>query len=262
MPNIEIEERGVHLLLANPNPKKAAGPDKLPTKLLKEIATEIAPILTALFRNSLNTGLVPGDWKHALVQPIFKKGDRSQAANYRPISLTSVCCKMMEHIVRRAITNHLDRNKITSDAQHGFRKRRSCESQLILTVHDLAEELDQQGQTDTILLDFSKAFDRVPHQRLLRKLEFYGIQGKVLRWIESFLSGRTQQVVVEGEHSSVGPVTSGVPQGSVLGPTLFLIYINDLGEEIRAKVRLFADDTILYSKINTEKDSKKTSKKI
>ena len=161
----------------------------------------------------------------------------------------------MEHIVRAHVTTHLETNNILNDAQHGFRKKRSCESQLILTTNDLAQELDRGGQTDTVLLDFSKAFDRVPHQRLIMKLFFYGIQGKTLHWIQNFLASRTQQVVVEGKCSEVGEVNSGVPQGSVLGPTLFLIYIDDLSQNIKSKVRLFADDTIVYKSIRHQQDS-------
>ncbi|KAL8616823.1 hypothetical protein ACOMHN_017860 [Nucella lapillus] len=204
MPDVAISEQGVFLLLAKLNPRKASGPDGIPTILLKETAREIAPALTSLFQLSLDTGLIPKIWKHALVQPVFKKGDRSQAANYRPISLTCVCCKLMEHIIRHEITRHVEHNKIITDAQHGFRKRRSCETQLILTAHDLAAELSNKGQTDLILLDFSKAFDKVPHLRLLSKLELYGVRGKTKQWIESFLHERTQQVVVEGESSTVG----------------------------------------------------------
>ena len=255
MPDFNIGVAGVEKLLKNLNTRKAAGPDGIPCRLLQSVAKELAPALTTLFTTSLEKSQVPTDWKHALVQPIYKKGDKSVAANYRPISLTSICCKLMEHIVRAEVTKHLESNNILNDAQHGFRKKRSCESQLILTTNDLAEELDKGGQTDTVLLDFSKAFDRVPHQRLIMKLFHYGIKGKTLAWIQNFLAFRTQQVVVEGETSSIGQVTSGVPQGSVLGPTLFLIYIDDLSNNIQSKVRLFADDTIVYRTIRNQQDA-------
>ena len=254
MPPITVSENGVKKLLQNLNPRKASGPDGLPCRLLQTVAKELAPSLTHLFASSIETGQIPTIWKHALVQPVYKKGDRSKAANYRPISLTCICCKLLEHIIRSEITNHLETNGIITDSQHGFRKGRSCESQLILTVNDLAEEIDKGGQTDTILLDFAKAFDVVPHQRLVMKLYYYGVRDKPLHWIQNFLANRTQEVVVEGEKSKLGQVTSGVPQGSVLGPTLFLVYINDLGDKLKANVRLFADDTVLYQTIRGQED--------
>ena len=156
--------------------------------------------------------------------------------------------------MRSEVTAHLENNNIMGNTQYGFRKRQSCETQPILTTNDVVSELDRGGQTDTVLLDFSKAFDKVLHQRLTMKLYYYGVRGKTLAWIQHFLACRTQQVVVEGESSSIGQVTSGVPQGSVVGLTLFLIYINDLGDNIRATVRLFADDTILKRPVRNQSD--------
>ena len=190
VPAFEIGTAGVKKLLPGLKPHKASGPDNIPTRFLREAANELAPALCLILTASLNQGYVPDDWKTADVTPIFKKGDRSTPANYRPISLTAVCCKVMEHILHSQVMKHIDFHNILSDNQHGFRKKRSCESQLILTIQDLASGLEDGEQIDAVLLDFSKAFDNVPHQRLLLKLQHYGIRGQLLSWIESFLTGR------------------------------------------------------------------------
>jgi hypothetical protein len=256
MPSINITNTGVYKLLQRLNINKATGPDKISTRLLKTVALQISPTLTTFFQASINQGKIPEEWKTANVVPIYKKGDRSSAANYRPVSLTSVCCKTLEHIICSSIMKHLEQNNILTDAQHGFRKHRSCETQLILTINDLAKNIDDNIQTDVILLDFSKAFDKVPHQRLLHKTRHYGINTDTHNWIRDFLSGRKQKVIVEGATSSSAPVLSGVPQGSVLGPLLFLMYINDLPEYIRSSsVRLFADDCVVYRKIENDRDA-------
>ena len=154
---------------------------------------------------------------------------------------------------------HAETNKIIVDSQHGFRSRRSCESQLVQFVHDLSSNLDRANnkghrQTDIIIMDFAKAFDKVPHRRLVHKLDFYGIRGTTNKWIHSFLSGRTQKVVLDGVASDPADVLSGVPQGSVLGPVLFLLYINDLPDDVNSSVRLFADDCVLYRNISRDTD--------
>ena len=190
--------------------------------------------------------------------PIFKKGSKSDASNYRPISLTAVLCKLCEHILHSTIITHLANHKILSDAQHGFRKRRSCDTQLLLALNDFARGLEDKSQTDIIFLDFAKALDKVSHQRLLKKTYYYGICGHTLKWIESFLDNRSQQVVIDGHFSIDTKIKSGVPQGSVLGPLLFLIYINDLPNCVLDSVcRLFADDCILFQRIRSCHDSNK-----
>ena len=140
--------------------------------------------------------------------------------------------------------NHLDHHRVLTDSQHGFRARRSCETQLISLIHELASALDKKKQHDIAVLDFSKAFDRVPHERLLTKLQHYGVRGNTHRWIRSFLSERSQRVVVDSAAIESAPVVSGVPQGSVLGPILFLVFINDLPDSVSSRTRLFADNCV------------------
>ena len=187
--NIQQRE-GIINLLKNLDSKKANGPHKLPTTLLKITALEIAEAVTFLFSQSYESGQLPNDWRKAHVLPVFKKGEKHDSCNYRPVSLTAVLCKIMEHIIYRNIMHHLEDNDILFANQHGFLKNHSCESQLILTVEDLAMNLDQGDQMDMIILDFSKAFDKVHHQRLISKLHFYDAQGSTLTWIKSWLTSR------------------------------------------------------------------------
>ena len=170
--------------------------------------------------------------KHVFT-PIFKKGDKSDPINYPPISLTCILCKVMEHIEASSLCKHLNSNNIFYDLQHDFRERRSCETQL---VEELARNTSQGRQTDLILVDFSKAFDRVNHLKLFHKLNQHGVRGNTLSWIKAFLIGRSQTVVLEGEYSSEIPVNARVPQGSLLGPLPFILYINDPTENIHSQV--------------------------
>ena len=262
MPDIVFSVAGVESLLKGVDPKKAAGPDQIPCTLLHELHHELAPCYELLFQTSYDTGVVPEVWRTAWVSPVYKKGDRCCAVNYRPVSLTCVPCKLMEHIVVSNMRKHFDNHSILTPLQHGFRKNHSCESQLLVTTHDLLKRLDRKETVDISVLDFSKAFDVVPHQRLVSKLRLYGVHGKNSAWVEAFLTNRTQSVVVEGVRSHSGtatagdPVLSGVPQGTVLGPLLFLVYINDLPTVLDPDTacRLFADDCLIYRSIRSQED--------
>ena len=160
-----------------------------------------------MFLNMI-TGTLPSDWRNANITPVFKKGNTHTASNYRPVSLTSVCCKTLEHIICHHIMKHLEHYSILTSLQHGFRSGHSRESQLIITMHDLMKSFDSKIKSDLIILDFSKAFDTAPHRKLLHKLNNYGIRGNTLRWLSSFLTQRKQQVAVEGATSSPCTVES------------------------------------------------------
>ena len=167
------------------NPHKATGPDEVPSRILKIGAEELSPALVKLYQHSVDVGEVPQEWRDANVDPIFKKGEKHQPSNYHPVSLTSVVSKVLEHIVYSNIMSQYDRWNILCDSQHGFRKRGSCETQLIETIDDIARHLSNGNQVDMILLDFEKAFDKVPHSRLLYKLDYNEVRGKVNNWIRN-----------------------------------------------------------------------------
>ena len=259
MGEITVDPNGVLKLLNNLKIHKAPGPDGLSARMLKECSSEIASILALIYNETLAQCTVPDNWRQGNVAPIFKKGAKYDAANYRLVSLTCICCKTLEHIIVSNINKHLAFESILADCQHGFQSQRSCKTQLVQFFHDLVSNLYRalnrnHRQTDVIIMDFTKALDRVPHRRLLYKLDYYGIRGSTHKWITSWLSGRFQKVVLDGQASDLVPDLSGVPQGSVLGPVLFLIFINDLPENIRSSVRLFADDCVLYRNIESLTD--------
>ena len=232
----------------------APGPDGVHPVVLRNCATSLSKPLTQIFRDSLKTGCVPRDWRRANVTPIFKKGCRTNPLNYRPISLTSVPCKIMERIVRKHLICHLEASNVLSKHQHGFRSGMSCLTQLLEYLSELENAMDDGDSIDTVYLDCSKAFDSVPHRHLLAKLQAAGIEGEVLRWTRSFLTGREQRVGIRGAFSGWRNVWSGVPQGSVMGPTLFLVYINDLLDGLQSEGKLFADDAKIYRRIKGSED--------
>lgn len=252
--HISISVDGVANLLQNLNPHKATGPDGIPAYFLKECSNEIAPILTLIFQCSMQQGSMPDEWKTANIIPIFKKGDRTSTGNYRPVSLTSICSKLLEHIIYSSIFCHLKEYNILCEEQHGFQTGKSCETQLIMTINDFANCLNENNQIDCIFLDFSKAFDRVPHNRLCEKLSYYGIRGPLLLWIKHYLFNRHQRVIIDGTSSYPSVVSSGVPQGTVLAPLLFLCFVNDIPLNVKSKIKLYADDILLYRTINSVAD--------
>ena len=341
--DIVFTQHEVTRKLKDLDPGKTAGPDNLHPALLKELASDISEVVTEIFCKSLDEGKLPRMWKQGNISPIFKKGNKHDPGNYRPISLTSVLSKVMETFVRDAVREHLLKNDLISSQQHGFIPGRSTSSQLLecfdewslmieegssvdviyldfkkafdavphkrlinklyaygirgvlskvmetfvrdavrehLLKNDLISSqqhgfipgrstssqllecfdewslmIEEGSSVDVIYLDFKKAFDAVPHKRLINKLYAYGIRGKVLAWIDAFLTQRAQRVVINGEASDWAEVTSGIPQGSVLGPLCFLIYINDLPGSVQNSIKLYADDAKLYGQVDSQEQS-------
>ena len=248
--------------LNNLNANKSCGPDEVHPRMLKELSDFIAAPLAILLNKTMKHHDIPADWKKAFVSPIFKKGARNKASNYRPISLTSIVCKIMESLVKKEILAHMISNNLLSKKQYGFISGRSTVTQLLNYLDKCAATMANGGVTDAIYLDFAKAFDTVPHARLIGKLQAYGITGDILKWVEAFLRDRSQVVRVNGEESFSASVVSGIPQGSVLGPLLFVIYINDLPDSINSDTLMFADDTKILRRILSKEDSMELQKDV
>ena len=217
--------------------------------VLKNCEPELSYILAELFSICLKESCFPNCWKVSSVVPVFKNvGERSTAKKYLPVSFLSVVSKVFEKLVNNRLVDHLEKCGLFSDFQYGFRSSRSTADLLTVVSDRIARAFNRSGATRAVALDISKAFDRVWHAGLLHKLRFYGISGQIFGLISSFLSNRQLQMVLDGKSSLEYPVNAGVPQRSILGPTLFLLYINDLRDDIICNIVIYADDTTFYPK--------------
>ena len=256
--DIKITEQDVISAINEISLYSAPGPDKIPAILIKECKNEIAPALTILWQKSIDQGEIPSELLKQTIIPIYKKDNKSLASNYRPISLTSHLIKVFERVLRDKLIAHLESNNLITQHQHGFRSNRSTVTQLLDHINSILEILERNENADIVYLDMAKAFDTVNHKILLHKLEQMKVSGKILTWIKMFLTKRSQQVVVNKQKSDSAHVTSGVPQGTVLGPALFIIYINNITDFVKSSIiKLFADDSKLIASIKSLSDREK-----
>ena len=260
-----ITEEKVSLVIGNLREQAAMGPDEIPPIIIKELGKELTKPLTILFKASIEQGKIPDEWRTAIVSPIYKgKGKKSEAGNYRPVSLTCVIGKMMERIVKEQLTMYLEGNNLLTDAQHGFRNGRSPQTNLIEFQNKTTKWMDSGRSFDILYFDFEKAFDKVCHERLVMRLGQFGVSGKAREWLKDWLRGRRQRVRVNGELSEWEEVISSVIQGSVLGGTLFAIFVNEMikkyPELATLLAILFADDTKVAQVVENEEDAERLQK--
>ena len=256
--HIDVLEADIAELISSINPHKATGPDGISPQILKEAGPAIVPSFTRLIKLSLKKCKIPKQWKKVNVIPIHKKDKKDLLNNYRPISLLPVPSKILERIIFKQVYNHLHRNKLLSKDQSGFRPNDSTVNQLAFMYHEFCKALDAKKDIRIVFCDISKVFDKVWHQGLLHKLRKAGIKCDLLDWFKDYLTDRKQRVVIRGQCSNWGNIMAGVPQGSVLGPLLFLIYINDLASVVKCNLKMFADDTCLYVTVDDPTSSATT----
>ena len=250
-----FNETSIYNLLKQTNPNKSQGPDNIGGYLLKNCTHSISSPLVIIFNISLRTGSIPNEWKTANIVPIHKKGDKNCIKNYRPISFTSIVSKIFERQIRDEILSHC--RHLIHDTQHGFLPHKSCTTQLLPFSHDISLGLNSSDLIDIVYFDFQKVFDTANHDIILQELKLqFGINDMMLKLIKNYLKDRTQRVLVNGKLSTPLKIKSGVPQGSILGPLLFILFINDMQTKISEKtqIALYADDTKIWRRIKSPAD--------
>jgi hypothetical protein len=248
---INIKCKEVKRALMELDVNKAVGPDGIGPMVLKKCAPELAPSLARLFRLSIRSGRTPSEWRTAHISPIHKGGSKSDPNNYRPVSLLPIVSKVLETIINKRLKKHLLQHNLLSPHQFGFLPGRSTLDLIASLTQSWSSAVDSGSEVRVVALDISRAFDRVWHRGLLTKLHGFSVGGRVFDWIKGFLTGRRQAVLLNGQRSSYRHTNAGVPQGSVLGPTLFLIFINDIFSQVESCLDLFADDSSLHHVISS-----------
>ena len=252
--NVRFSLDDICNIIRNLDTNKAHGYDNISVRIIKIFGNSICKPLEIIFRCCLEVGIFPAIWKKANIVPIHKKNERNLLKNYRPVSLLPVCSKIFERIIFNSLYNYLHINKLLHPNQSGFKPSDSCTNQLVSISHLIFSSFDHPNSHEVrgVFLDMSKAFDKVWHEGLLYKLKCFGISRNLFNILKSFLSNRLQRVTLNGQNSELRVIRAGVPQGSILGPLLFLIYVNDLPQNLRSTVKLFADDVSLFSVVKND----------
>ena len=251
---LSISTDDVLKILLHLNTSKSTGADKVSNRLLKETAHQIAPSLAAVFNKSLHLCKVPTKWKEAIITPIFKKGDKSAKTNYRPVSILSNVAKIMEKVVYKTLYEYCTDNGILTWRNSGFKAKDSTINHMIFMMDKIYRDIERGNDVAIVYLDQSRAFDRIWHAGLIHKLKHMGFTGSLLNWIADYLFNRTICVGIEGHTSPWFDITAGVPQGSILGPLLFLLFVNDIENDIESDIHLYADDTALVESFSRSEE--------